>query len=264
MKRRITFGDDGSPGADTAWGWINEQTWPDWTVDVVRVTDPDPDITSLFTHEPLHEIDPDDARVAAATTGIAQVRHLTTAYDPRVILCEKHDSDLMVVGARGRGLLKAMHIGSTAEWLMRCPSTPLVIARSAAPVRSVVACVDGSGHADAAIDVLAAMPWLPGCEVSIVTAVEGEDVVGAAANAAAERLATAGASTSIHLLEPDPLMIAVNTRALILDAIDQLAPDLVVLGTMGRTGMPRLMVGSVAGAVAHGAKCSVLLARQAE
>lgn len=261
LRHRITFGDDHSAGADTAWKWITAQSWPGWAVDVVTVTDPPPEIASLFTHEPLHDFTPEHARTATESSSITEVRHLTTAYDPRIVLCEKHDSDLIVVGARGKGLLKSMHLGSTAEWLMRCPGTPLVVARTGHPVRRVVACVDGSGHARRAIEVLASMPWVRGCEVDIVTVVEGEDVVGDAAQAAARRLTDAGARTSVRLMEPDVMSITVNPRYRILDIIDQVQPDLVVMGTKGVTGLPRLVVGSVAGAVAHAAPCSVLLAR---
>lgn len=257
----IAFGDDLSAGADIAWGWISAQTWPGWTVDVVTVTDPDPQIASLFTHEPLHEHTPDRPRVAASVTELAGVRHLTTAYDPRVILCEKQDSDLIVVGARGQGLLKAMHIGSTAEWLMRCPTTPLVIARSPEPVRSVLVAVDGSAHARAAVDTLAHLPWIGSCRVDIVAVQDGDDEIRGHARAAADVLEAAGAEVAVHVLDVDPTAITVNPKYRILDAIDELTPDLVALGTHGRTGVARLVVGSVAGAVAHSAACSVLLAR---
>lgn len=258
---RITFGDDLSPGADIAWGWISAQTWPGWSVDVVTVTDPDPEIASLFTHEPLHEHTPMQWRVAPAASGLAGIRHLTTAYDPRVILCEKQDSDLIVVGARGRGLLKSMHIGSTAEWLMRCPTTPLVIARTSEPVKGIVVAVDGSVHARAAVDVLAALPWIGTCRVDVVAVLEGDDEIRGHARAAADVLEAAGASVTLRVLDVDPNALTVNPKYRILDAIDQLTPDLVVLGTQGRTGLSRLMVGSVAGAVAHSAPCSILLAR---
>jgi nucleotide-binding universal stress UspA family protein len=263
LQHRITFGDDHSPGADVAWGWICAQTWPGWTVDVVTVTAPAPDITSLFTHEPLHTFTPDRPRVAVDSTELAAMQHLTTAYDPRVILTEKHDSDLLVVGARGRGLLKTMHIGSTAEWLMRCPSTPLLIARAALPVRSVLVAVDGSSHSAAAVDALSAMPWVAGCEVTVISVLGGDSTLRDGALEAQRTLQAAGASATVRLLDIEPTALTMNPTLRILDAIDELSPDLVALGTQGRTGMPRLMVGSVAGAVTHAATCSVLLARDA-
>jgi nucleotide-binding universal stress UspA family protein len=47
----------------------------------------------------------------------------------------------------------------------------------------------------------------------------------------------------------------------ILRAIDDVEADLVVMGTHGRRGLSRLMLGSVAEAVMRGAKCPVLTVR---
>lgn len=260
--RRITFGDDHSTGADIAWGWICAQTWPGWTVDVVTVTSPPPQIESLFMHDPLHEHVPDQPRIAIPATGLAAVRHLTTAYDPRIVLTEKHDADLMVVGARGRGLLKSMRIGSTAEWLMRCPSTPLVIARDAAPVRTVLVAVDGSADAAAAVAALAALPWIRDCSVHVVSILEGDDVIRQGNHDAVEVLEAAGARVTARMIDNDASVISMNPRVRILDVIDEQQPDLVALGTSGRTGVPRLVIGSVAGGIAHASPCSVLVARR--
>jgi len=47
----------------------------------------------------------------------------------------------------------------------------------------------------------------------------------------------------------------------ILEASEKLPADLVVVGTHGRSGLGRLMLGSIAEAVVRGAKCSVLVVR---
>jgi nucleotide-binding universal stress UspA family protein len=260
----ITFGDDRSAGADVAWEWIIDQNWPGWVVDVVRVTEPEPSIEALFSHEPLHEEDPDDARVASEGSGIVRVRHLTTAYDPRIILNGKRDGQLTVVGARGRGLLKSMRIGSTAEWLMRCPGTPLVVARSGSTVRSIVACVDGSAHARAAVQALCDLPWISGREVTVLTILDATTPSDEHAEAAAAALESAGASARIVAVDPDLSGVRPSPTYAILDQIDALQPQLVALGTRGLTGLRRLAIGSVAGAVAHASPCSVLLARDQE
>lgn len=264
MPQTITFGDDRSPGSDVAWGWITAQHWPDWSVDVVRVTEPEPTIESLFVHEPLHEDDRDDARVAPESSGIGEVRHLTTAYDPRIVLNGKRDGRLMVVGARGRGLLKSMRIGSTAEWLMRSPGTPLVVARADSPVRRILVCVDGSAHARAAVQVLCDLPWISGREVAVVTVVDAVTPSDEPAEEAAALLETAGAFTRVVVVEPELAGVLPSPTYAILDRIDELEPDLVAIGTRGITGLRRLAIGSVAGAVAHVAPCSVLLARDPE
>ena len=67
--------------------------WLTWSAS----TDPEPSIEALFSHEPLREEDPNDPRVAPDDSGIARVRHLTTAYDPSIILNGKRDGHLTVV-----------------------------------------------------------------------------------------------------------------------------------------------------------------------
>lgn len=50
-------------------------------------------------------------------------------------------------------------------------------------------------------------------------------------------------------------------RAVILDEAKKRQADLVSIGTHGRTGLSRLLLGSVAEAVIRGAECDVLVAR---
>jgi nucleotide-binding universal stress UspA family protein len=261
ISRRLAFGDDGSPGADRAWQWLTHQRWPGWQVDVVTVLPPDPSIAAIFSYPPLTEYVPASPRLAPDESGISTIRHLSTAYDPRLVLGEIRDVDLTVIGARGAGLLKAMRLGSTAEWLIRCPNSPVVIARGDTPVRRVLACVDGSGHARAAVGALIAMPWVAGVSVTVVSVVEAAGDVRAEAMAAQELLRSAGANVDVAIIEPDILALTVNPRLSILHAIEDLQPDLVVLGTQGLTGLSRVLVGSVASTVTHQAPCSVLLAR---
>ncbi len=257
----LAFGDDHSVGADVAWRWVTAQEWDGWGVDVVTVTAAGPDMDSWLSHPPLHEYASESPRVPAEGSGIGPVRHLTTAFDPRQVLCQLTGADLTVIGARGRGILKAMHLGSTAEWLLCCPTTPLVIARAPDPVRTVVACVDGSGHARAMVNALIGLPWIRGRHVAVLGVAEaGEDIVDEV-NTAAEALGIAGADVETSVIDPNPRAVFVNARYVLMAEVDHRRPDLVALGTKGLTGMRRITVGSVASTIAHHADCSVLLAR---
>jgi nucleotide-binding universal stress UspA family protein len=262
VTAKVTFGDDHSTGSDTAWGWITAHTWPGWSLDVITVEQP-PSRTDLspLGYDALHEWSPPDARTAPATCAFDAVHHLTAHHDPRVILGTLLDSKLLVVGPRGKGLLKALHIGSTTEWLLQCPNTPLLIARSDEPTRNIVLCVDGSPHAQAAVDILCELPWIGSTEIQVVAVVESENDIRAAAQAAAKQLETTGAQVTVRIVLPDPLTITRNPRVDIFNILDADQPQLVVCGTRGLTGIPRLRLGSVASAIAHYAKCSVLLAR---
>lgn len=262
MARRLTFGDDRSAGADTAWGWICAQEWPDWRIEVITIEPPLPSTPdSPLGLDELHPWDPPEPR--REPRSCRGVEYLTAHHDPRLVLSDRPGSDLVVVGVRGRGLLKALHIGSTAEWLLQSPGTPVVMARSTNRVQRVLVCIDGSGHADRAVEALADMPWLPGVQVRVLGIEEGLGDLRADAERAANLLTQRGAEVIVEVKDIDPTVLTVHPRADILNAINASGVDLVVLGTRGRTGAARVWLGSVAGAVAHQAPCSVLLARGA-
>jgi nucleotide-binding universal stress UspA family protein len=260
--RTLTFGDDGSPGADVAWDWIVAHSWPQWAVEVVTVTLPKSrTVTSPLGYTRLRPWDPPEPRQAPDSCGFRSVTYLAADNDPRLILGHRSESDLVVVGPRGRGLLKALHLGSTAEWLLHCPSTPLLIARPPVTTRSIMMCVDGSHHARAAVDFLASLPWIAGVSITVLGVVEADDDLAATVTAAADLLMAAGADVTPIVVEPDPMALAINPRLTIFEYMDAQNPDLVVLGTSGLTGLSRMWVGSVASAVSRHAHCSVLVVR---
>jgi nucleotide-binding universal stress UspA family protein len=72
---------------------------------------------------------------------------------------------------------------------------------------------------------------------------------------ASERIAAPGLSVDTEVREGDP-------RTAIVDAADEWQADLIVVGSHGRTGLTRLVMGSVAQAVVAHAHCSVEVVRR--
>jgi nucleotide-binding universal stress UspA family protein len=70
----------------------------------------------------------------------------------------------------------------------------------------------------------------------------------------ASRLRTAG-------FKAEPRVVESDIRNGILDTAAEWKPDLIVLGSHGRRGLAKFLLGSVADAVARHASCSVLIAR---
>ena len=136
MGRRLVFGDDRSTTADEAWLWIHRQEWPGWTIDVV---------TARHGRTPgAHPVRGDDAAVAA--------RLVNTVTDDDAVSALRtsgRDSDLLVIGHKGHGLRKTLHLGSVAEALVHDAPAPLVIVRGGPTARRVLLAHDGSGHARA-------------------------------------------------------------------------------------------------------------------
>jgi nucleotide-binding universal stress UspA family protein len=56
-------------------------------------------------------------------------------------------------------------------------------------------------------------------------------------------------------------LVEAETRTGILSAVEQWQPDLIVLGSHGRKGLDRFLMGSVAESVARHCSCSVLIVR---
>jgi nucleotide-binding universal stress UspA family protein len=118
-----------------------------------------------------------------------------------------------------------------------------------------------AGKLDAQLHVRHAVSWpLLGTELPAVVSDQAMADVVARHRAEFERL-IAGyggrapfASSQLEIGEP---------RALIVDGAARLRADLIVMGTHGRRGMARLLIGSVAEHVVRTAPCPVLLVRAA-
>ena len=259
MAHRILFGDDGSAAADLCWLWINSQRWgDDWVVCPLTAQPPKTAVSETGEQDwaPAHP------RTVLDQSSPLQVQHKRIAADPRVALCEAEDVELMVIGPRGRGLLKAMHLGSTAEWLMHHPPHPLLIANNGRPVRTAVVCTDGSDHATAAAEALAGMPWAADVAVTVLAVDEpGMDSAAVVAETAAV-LEGAVASVETQIQKPDELDVFFHVRDMILDVLRERDPDLVVHGTRGLSAWNELRAGSIATSLAAHAPCSVLLAQR--
>lgn len=262
MARTVTFGDDGSAGSATAWQWLTSHAWSQWALDVIRVEHPLPGTpASPLGYDDLHPWQPEVAHQVPASCDFASVTYLTAHHDPRIVLGADLRSDVLVIGPRGKGLLKALHIGSTVEWLAQCPSTPVVIARDAGPTRTVLLCVDGSPHADAVADVLAGLPWIGSTTVTVLAVIERDNDIRERAQAAADRLTAAGATVTLQVEDPGKAIPVSHAQTTVHFVINDTKPDLVALGTRGLSGMERLLLGSLASSVIRHSGRTVLLAR---
>jgi len=254
MTGTVLFGDDASASADLAWMWINAQRWADWDIDVLTA-EPALEIGGDSSIQPWQPRRPRAFFNAAAAPPI---RHLRSTADPRVAMLACRDRDLIVLGARGHGLLKAMHLGSTADWLMHNPPAPLVIARRGLPVRRAAVCTDGSADALAAAGTLARLPWVADVEVSVIAVQQpGLDAGQAVEQTAAPLAGTARRVRLVPLAGPDEAFS--HVRDVILEHVAAEGSDLIVQGTTGQSRWSALRAGSIATSLATHAPCSVLM-----
>lgn len=255
VTKTLLFGDDGSLSADSAWLWVNTHQWPGWCIEVLRALR-SRDSEPPAARELLHADVADDLTIE------------TLPSDPRWALETRGaNADLIVVGCRGYGLMKSMHLGSTAEWLMHGPPAPLVIVRGGHRTHRIVLAHDGSAHADAAAAALTGLPWIAAAEILVVVVSEaGLDPEGIATRART-RLIDAGARVITEVRGPDDLQVFYRPRDVILAAATDYQADLIAMGSRGLTLWESInevafhRAGSNASVIAQHAKCSVLLAR---
>lgn len=257
MDPLLVLADDHSDGASTAWEWVCAQGWPGWSAEILTV---DPR-TELGQQAPEpSEWEPAVRRVPYLTTALTEVRHIRAWGDPRVVLAGV-DADLLVIGPRGAGLGKKLHLGSVAEWLLDCPRTPTIIAKQARPVERVALAVDGSRHARAAAETLGAFPWISRTHIDIIAVEIGDGCAAAGAEEARDLLLPCCASVTVKVIRPYEWDLTINVRGELMNALGRLPYDLLALGTRGLQGWERLRVGSTADYLAHHVECSVLLTR---
>jgi nucleotide-binding universal stress UspA family protein len=144
-------------------------------------------------------------------------------------------------------------------------------------VMKILLAVDGSTSSEAAIDEVAHRPWPKASTVRVLSVIRPytppatEFVLAGATlqdirerqatdadrftKQASERIAPSGLSVETAVREGDP-------RTVIVDEADEWRADLIVLGSHGRTGLTRLILGSVAQSVVAHAHCSVEVVRR--
>lgn len=259
--RQLVIGDDGSASADTLWEWVTAHPWPGWTVSVVTAVEPEDWAVLPPEHVALHRWDPPHPRRLPDEAG-AVVEHLRGEGDPRAVLDSCGGAALMAIGPRGSGLLKQLHLGSTAEWLLQSPRPPLAVVRSAQRTRTVLLCSDGSDDAQEAAACLAALPWIGTCRVLVLAVRDGRVDADAAARDAMATLAVAGVRAEVLTPRAERGFAGsrADVRGTIFDAVAEHRADLVALGTGGSGGLRRTLLGSTASAVAHHAPCTALVA----
>lgn len=252
--KTLVFGDDGSAEADRVWRWITSQKWDGWRAQVMTADPPEiPTRLSAPDADKPHLWEPPTPRTASAESALSDVEHLRAEVDPRIALTEIEGASLIVVGPRGAGAMKALGIGSTAEYLLAGAPAPLLISRGETQVDRTLVCADGSEFSVHAAQAAAGLPWISGSEVTVMTVNPnlGHDPEGV--DRAAGALEGAGARVSRVTGEG-------KVSRAIEDEAERTGTDLIVVGTRSIAGLRKALLGSTASWLARHADCSVLVA----
>lgn len=210
----------------------------------------------------------DSVKARAEKDGVAcdaLVRRSISPYEPIVDEAAKLKADAIVMGRRGKTGIKRLLMGSvTARVIGHSPVNVLVVPR-AVEIRfeNILVATDGSSYSEAAARGAMGFAKCAGCKVIALSVAEDKG----------DKAAMESAEENVNGVKvlADKEGVAVETvvetgRAdeVIVDVAKKKGCDLIVVGSHGRTGLSRLLMGSVAERVVGHAECAVFVVKTAE
>ena len=225
--------------------------------------------------------------------GLEVFSDIQLGYPKRAIpdFAREWKADLVMVGSRGVGAVSRFFLGSVAQAVLRSAPCSVEIVRATSPdspasshAMKILLATDGSECSEVAVRSVANRPWPAGSEIKIVSVRElltlenatsasspcpiyPESLLNEILEYARVRADKAIAQarqvlTSKGLKVCDgPGTPVGDAREILLDEARAWGVDLIVLGSHGRHGFDRLVLGSVSESVALYADCSVEVIR---
>lgn len=292
---RVLIAHDGSAGADQALAIAEALDWPQGSMlRIVGVVEPFPIFVGSSMGGGSFLAAPElDAQIVSyheerLTDLVQRVRRsgrdvagVVLRGRPATVLVDdaaRFRADLVLIGSRGHGPISSLFLGSVSGEVVDQATCPVLVARTNTASRVVFA-TDGSGPSADAARILAewpifadlpihvvsvadvVRPWTSGIAPSMyvqVMAAYSEDLEQARtahaeiADEAAGALRAAGRAADATARSGD-------AAGEIVAAAKSLHADLVVVGSRGRTGLTRVLLGSVARNVLYASNASVLV-----
>ena len=200
-------------------------------------------------------------------------KHLRIGSPAEVIVAtaEEQQADLIVMGARGLGPIKERLLGSVSHRILTlAPCATLIVNGPVKAMKNILLPLQGLSDAEAAIRFLQLNPFHDPVEITLLTVLPSTQPPWPVDAAAAEKLEKQalqsardyidGVAERLRAIGYQARGIAVlgTPSAMILQEAAKLRSDLILMGTRGRQGITRFVLGSVSHAVLHQMPCPVL------
>ena len=288
---RILLATDGSTAAGVGVDLVGSIAWPEGTaIRVFQAIDtrvpPDLSVLGADALEPelraaaRTNVETTAARLEGSGRSVTTAVVVGRAASAIVDSADALDADLVVLGSRGHGTIETMLLGSVSAEVADHAGAPVVVARRPS-IRRAVLGWDGSDGARLAAEMVRTSPLLHGAAVRVVSVADiGPPWWTGMPGASAPRLmpfyvAARDASRQSHAQVAEEMAAALRAAGVdavaevregdaaggILAAAADWDADMIVVGTHGRTGLSRLLLGSVTRNVLSHASASVLIAR---
>lgn len=218
-----------------------------------------------------------DFLVKSAEEAGARVTRHEVSGDPADAICNaaiELDIDLVVCGSQGRSGLDKLLLGSVAERVIHICTRPIMVARGdvvpTGGYRKILVPTDFSEHADRAIDMAMSL-GASDCSYELLhcwrlpTGIGGgpASVVEPIIESIEKKIRAKGADAVSTLVERGATVTFRTMMQPPIQGVSERSKDgefeLVVMGSQGRRGISRFLLGSVAQASIHHAPCSVLI-----
>lgn len=281
---------DGSSASQLAVEEVCGRPWPaDSAFDIISVVEPSHLWTTSEAAQETVRYAEEVVRKATEKLQSAQLAVSGEALsgDPKMVILDRAratSADCIIVGPHGVSSVTHFLLGSVAASVLRyAPCSVAILRGSGKPGASkVLLATDGSDRSERAAQAIAARRWPPSTEVRVLSAVELilppiralfeapaidsaflETARGEAMKRSQDAVAKAREILSSTGLEVSDSIsvLAEPPKTIILNEAVQWGADLIVLGSHGRQGADRFLLGSVSEAVAMQAKCSVEVIR---
>jgi len=199
-------------------------------------------------------------------------KHLQMGSPAEVIvsIAEEQKADLIVMGARGLGPIKERLLGSVSHRILTLAHcATLIVNGPVKAMKQILLPLQGPSDTESAIRFLQLKPFHDAVEVTLLTVLPSTEPPwpgdAAAAAASAEILEKQadyieGVAERLRAIGYQAHGAAVNgsPATMILQQAATLRSDLILMGTSGRQGITRFVLGSVSHAVLHQMPCPVL------
>jgi len=287
---KILVAIDSSPSSEVVVKEVSARPWPNDSVKrVISVLDLFAFPSGIGGVGPVTDAE-DRAADALVKDAAKRLSHeggevataVTEGYPPTSIIAyaQEWDADLIIVGSHGHSGISRFLLGSVAQSVVRGAHCSVEIVRERSVDRSagmrILLATDGSEHSAGAARSVASRPWPEGTEVKVVCSVK---VIVPAADPwfavgdAGPLLEEHSRQAREYVEESEKMMrdaglkvssavLTDGAKASIVDEAREWGADLVVLGSHGRRGLNRILMGSVSEAVAMHAHCSVDVIRE--
>ncbi|MEF8878256.1 MAG: universal stress protein [Haloarculaceae archaeon] len=289
MYENILLPFDGSDGAAEVLHHASEIAhWADATLEVLYVADTTRDSVTVVEGRTVDALEQqgedvvDEAAKTLDTLGVAYDTDVVQGNPAPTIVdyAERYDQDLIVMPTHGREGLSRYLVGSVTEKVVRLSSVPVLTVRMQPdetlvfPYEDVLVPTDGSPAATYAADHVLSLAASLDATVHVLSVVDdsvlGLDVRSTVSGEESERVATEAVEEVVSQAEARGVTDTVGSVERgspveeILDYIDSNDVHVVGLGTTGRTGTDRILLGSVAEKTVRAAPVPVMTVAEPE